>query len=57
MEVPGLGVESELQMPATDPATATWDQALSATYTTAHGNTRSPTTEESQGPDLHPYGF
>ena len=36
MEVPRLGVESELQVPAT--ATATPDWAKSTTYTTAHGN-------------------
>ena len=34
MEVPRLGVESELQRPADTTATAMWD----LTYTTAHGN-------------------
>ena len=43
MEVPRLGVQSELQLPAYTTATATWDRATSATYTTAHGNARSPT--------------
>ena len=38
MEVPRLGVESELQLPAT--ATAR-NLAASANYTTVHGNTRS----------------
>ena len=38
MEVPRLGVESELQLPAYTRATATPDPAASATYTTAHGN-------------------
>ena len=41
MEVPRLGIESELQLPAT--ATATQDLSPSATYTTAHGNARSLT--------------
>ena len=36
MEVPRLGVESELQLPA-------YTTATSATYTTAHGNTGSLT--------------
>ena len=38
MEVPRLGVESELQLPANTTVTATRDLNLSATYTTAHGN-------------------
>jgi len=39
MEVPRLGVESELWSPAYARATATWDpRAVSATYTTANGN-------------------
>ena len=41
MEVPRLGIESELQLPAY--ATATLDRALSVTYTTAYGNIRSLT--------------
>ena len=41
MEVPRVGTESELQLLAY--ATATWDQALSATYTTPQGNARCPT--------------
>ena len=45
MEVPRLGVELELQLPAYATAKETWDriQALSANYTTAHGNARSLT--------------
>ena len=43
MEVPRLGVESELQLPASTTATATPEGALSATCPTAHGNTRSLT--------------
>ena len=39
MEVPRLGFESELQLPAYTTATATQDRATSATYTAAHGNT------------------
>ena len=41
MEVPRLGVESELQLQTY--ATATTKPATSVTYTTAHGNTRSLT--------------
>ena len=41
MEVPMLGVESQLQLPAY--ATAMSDPSVSATYTTAHGNARSLT--------------
>ena len=37
MEVPKLGVESELQLPVYDTATATEIRAASVTYTTAHG--------------------
>ena len=40
MEVPGLGVESELQPPEPQQHRI---QAASATYTTAHSNTRSLT--------------
>ena len=43
LEVPRLGVEPELQLPAYTTATAMRIRATSATYTTAHGNTRSPT--------------
>ena len=39
MEVPRLGVESELQLPAYATATQCQIGAESATYTTAHGNT------------------
>ena len=38
MEVPRLGVESELQLPVYTTATATPDPTISATYITAHGN-------------------
>ena len=38
MEVPRLGVESELVSLAYTRATAMWIRAASATYTTAHGN-------------------
>ena len=42
MEVPRLGVKSELQRPAYSTATATPDPVVtSVTYTTALGNTRS----------------
>ena len=45
MEVPRLGVELELQLLAytTATVTATGVGAVSATYTTAHGNSRSLT--------------
>ena len=43
MEVPRLGVNSELQLPPYASATATWDLSPSATYTTAHGNAGSLT--------------
>ena len=43
MEVPRLGVESELQLPAYTTATATQIQAVSETYAAASGNTRSLT--------------
>ena len=42
-KVPRLGVKSELQLTAYTTATATQDQAASATYTTAHGNAGSLT--------------
>ena len=38
MEVPRLGVQLELQLPAYTTATATWNLSTSVTYTTAHGN-------------------
>ena len=38
MEVPRLGVQSELWLLAHTTAIAAWVQAVSATYTTAHGN-------------------
>ena len=40
MEVPRLGVKSELLLPAYATATATWDVAAFSTYTTAHSNVR-----------------
>ena len=43
MEIPRLGVERELLLPAYATATATWVLAVSVTYTTAHGNTSSLT--------------
>ena len=38
MEVPRLGVELELQLPAYTTATATWDWAVSVTYHAACGH-------------------
>ena len=43
MEVSRLGVKSELQLPAYATATVKQIWAMSVTYTTAHGNTRSLT--------------
>ena len=43
MEVPRLGVESELQLPAYTTATGTQDLRQSVTYTTAHSKARSLT--------------
>ena len=43
MEVPRLGVESELQLLACTTATACGIRATSVTYTTAHGNAGSLT--------------
>ena len=43
MEVPRLGVKSELQLPAYTTATAIWTRATSVTYIIAHGNARSLT--------------
>ena len=41
MEVPRLGVKSELQLPAYTLAIAAWDQVTSETCTTTQGNTES----------------
>ena len=38
MEVPRLGVKSELQLPTYATATATAMRAVSSIYTAAHGN-------------------
>jgi len=45
MELPRLGVELELQLPAYAIASATAmpDPSLCVAYSTAHGNARSPT--------------
>ena len=43
MEVPRLGVMSELQLPAYTTATATLDLSWVCTYTIAHDNAGSPT--------------
>ena len=43
MEVPKLGVKSELQLMAYTTATEMWDPSCDCDYATAHGNTRSPT--------------
>ena len=56
-EVPGLRAELELQLPVYTTATATPDPAASVTFTTAHSNARSLTTERGQGWNLHPHGY
>ena len=43
MEVPRLGVESEMQLPAYTTTTATWDLSHVCDYTTAHGHAGSLT--------------
>ena len=43
LEIPRLGVESKLQLPAYTTDTAMRDLSLTATYTTAHHNTGSLT--------------
>ena len=43
MEIPRIGVELELQLPAYTTAIATWDLSRVCTYTTAHGIARSLT--------------
>ena len=43
MEIPRLGVGSELQLPAYTTATTIWDSTLSATHTTAQSNAGSLT--------------
>ena len=49
MEVPELGVESELQQHRI--------QAASVAYTTAHGHTRYLTPEQGQGTNPHSHGY
>ena len=53
-EVPRLGVESELQLPAYATATAPWDLSTSVTYTAAHDNASSLPHGASQGSSTHP---
>ena len=44
LDVPRLGVESKLQLPAYTTATATWDLShVAVTYNTAQGNAGSLT--------------
>ena len=52
MEVPRLGVESELQLPAYTTATAMQIRATSATFIAAHGNTGSLTHRARPGIEL-----
>ena len=57
MDVPRLGVKSELQLQAYATAVATWDLSQSATYTAAYGNVPDPQpTEQGQGSNPHPHG-
>ena len=60
MEVPRLGIELEMQLPAYTTATATRQiRAASATYTAACGNAESLTHGERPGikPHRHYVGF
>ena len=57
MEVPGLGVKSEPQLPAYTTATAMWIRAVSATYPPAHGNTGPRPPEQGQGLTPQPHGY
>ena len=57
MEVPGLGFKLELQLPAYTMPQQLQIRAKSVTYTTAHGNTRSLTTEQGQGSNPCPRGY
>ena len=50
-----LGVKLELYLWFYTTATATPDRASSAIYVAAHSNTRSLTTEQGQGSNLHPH--
>ena len=52
MEVPRLGVQSELQLPAYTTATATWDLSHICDL---HGSLQQPT-EQGQGSKPHPLG-
>ena len=56
MEVPRLGVQSELQLPAYTTATATPNPASSATYRTPWGKAGSLTHSVRQGWNPHPHG-
>lgn len=58
MEVPGLGIESELHLSALSTATAMRDGATSATYATACGNTGFLTNlSEARALTSHPHGY
>ena len=52
MEVPRLGVELELPLPACTTATATWDPSMSVPYTAAHSILIGFFTTEPQGNSL-----
>ena len=56
MEVPRLGVKSELQLPVYTTATATQFRAESATYTTATAMPDPQPTERAQGLNPQPHG-
>ena len=56
MEVPRLGVESELQLPAYTITTAMRDASESANYTPAHSNAGSPTSKQGQRSNPQPHG-
>ena len=56
MEVPRLGVDLELQLPASPQPQPHGIQAASGTYSTACGNADPEPTEGGQGLNLHPHG-
>ena len=57
MEVPRLGVKSELQLPAYTTATATPDLAPSVTYTTAHGDAGSLPIDQGHRSNPNPHKY
>ena len=57
MEVPGLGVESGLQLPVYATAQQSQIGAVSTTYTTVMAMPDPYSTEWDKGSNLHPHGY